>query len=372
LFTDSYSIRLKNLAYRLACAFIALCATFLTTIIAHAAVFTMPPPGSNMVGALQAIIIANPNVTLLDIARRFDLGHHEITAANPTVSVWTPKVGDRVVIPTQFILPPRPHKGVVINIPQRRLFYFIDKSDDKPAEVITFPLSVSRPGWKTPLGKTRIVAKHCNPAWIVPKSIREERLRDGEPDFPTYFPPGPDNPMGMLALQTGFSSIFIHGTNEPWGIGMRTSHGCLHLYPEDAAYLFPRVRPGTPVRIIDQPHTIGVHDGALYMSSSESVSEYSKKRSPARAVDALLPYIGKQSGDAPAHGEIDWRRAFTVAAEQRYLPIPISRSAPALEQIIESIDAKPYTEEPYNSSANNAALPMGELQDVASLCELSK
>jgi L,D-transpeptidase ErfK/SrfK len=333
----------------------------------------MPPPGSNMVGALQAIIIANPNVTLLDIARRFDLGHHEITAANPTVSVWTPKVGDRVVIPTQFILPPRPHKGIVINIPQRRLFYFIDESDGKPAEVITFPLSISRPGWKTPLGKTRIVGKHCYPAWIVPRSVREERLRDGEPNFPTYFPPGPDNPMGMLALQTGFSGIFIHGTNRPWGIGMRASHGCLHLYPEDAAYLFSRVRPGTPVRIINQPHTVGVQDGELYMSSSEPVDEYSRKRSPAsRAVDALVPYIGLQSANAPAHGEIDWRRAFSVAAEQYYVPVPINRGAPTLNEIIESIEATPYTDEPYDSAANNAALPMGELQDVAPLCELSK
>lgn len=159
-------------------AFIALGTAWLPAA-APAAEFSMPPPGSNMIGALQAITIDNPNTTLLDIARHFNLGYHEITAANPTVSEWIPKVGTKVLIPTEFILPPEPYTGIVINIPQRRLFYFIPPSQNQPAVVITFPVSISRPGWKTPLGKTRIVAKHRNPSWNMPKRIREEHLRDG-------------------------------------------------------------------------------------------------------------------------------------------------------------------------------------------------
>jgi len=347
-----------------ACVLVALCTACLN-VAAHAAVFPMPPPDSNMIGTLQAITIANPNTTLLDIARRFDLGYHEITAANPTVSEWLPKVGDRVLIPTEFILPPGPYEGIVVNIPQRRLFYFVPPSQDKPAEVITFPISISRPGWKTPLGKTRIVAKQNNPGWHVPKTIREEHARDGEPDYPAYIPPGPDNPMGMLALQTGFSKIFIHGTNRPWGVGMRTSHGCLHLYPEDAAYLFPRIAPGTPVRIIDQPHTVGVRNGVLYMSSGEPLNEYPNKLTSAnRAVAALAPY-GQQSADAPVYGEIDWMRAFAVAAASRYLPIPVSHGAPTMDQILQSLNAPPYTYEPYPDSANNAMPPVEELQQMS-------
>jgi len=324
----------------------------------------MPPLGSNMVGALQAITVANPETTLLDIARHFDLGYHEITAANPAVSEWLPKVGTKVLIPTEFILPSVPYKGIVVNIPQRRLFYFVPPSHDKPAKVITFPISISRPSWKTPLGKTRIVNKLDNPAWRVPKSIREEHIRDGELDYPAYFPPGPDNPMGMLALQTGFSEIFIHGTNRPWGVGMRTSHGCLHLYPEDAAYLLPRVAPGTPLLIIDQPHTVGIKNGVLYMSSAEPVSEYRTKLAPgSRAVAALAPY-GRQSAGALEYDEIDWVRVLAVATAFRYLPLPIRNGAPTLDQILRSLNAPPYTYGPYPDSANNAAPPTKELQQM--------
>ena len=322
----------------------------------------MPSPGSNMVGTLQAVTIANPNTTLLDIARRFDLGYHEITEANPAVSPWTPSLGTKIIIPTQFILPPGPYEGIVINIPQRRLFYFVQQSDDELPKVITFPISISRAGWKTPLGKTRLVAKHRDPAWIVPATIHKEHVRDGETDFPTYFPPGPDNPMGMLALQTGFSQIFIHGTNRPWGVGMRTSHGCLHLYPEDAAYLFPRVPPGTPIRIINQPTTVGIQDDVLYMSSGEPVSEYANKQSPAnRAVAALFPYTHKKAAKTVVHREIDWQRVFAVAKAHRYLPLPITRGTPDAEQILQSMDPTPYIYEPYDSSANNAVPPLGEL-----------
>lgn len=347
----------------LARALVAL-GTACLSVAAPAAMFPMPPPGSNMIGSLQAITIANPDTTLLDIARHFNLGYHEITAANPTVSEWVPKVGTKVLIPTEFILPPGPYKGIVINIPQRRLFYFIPPSQNQPAAVITFPISISRPGWKTPLGKTRIVAKHRDPSWSVPKRIREEHLRDGgDEDYPTYFPPGPDNPMGMLALQTGFSKIFIHGTNRPWGVGMRTSHGCLHLYPEDAAYLFPIIEPGTPVRIINEPHTVGVKNGVLYLSSSEPVNEYANKQSPAQhATVALSPYTRQKSADAPVHREIDWSRVAAVTAAHRYLPLPIQHGDPDLKQILQSLNAPAYTYEPYPSSANNAAPPTEELQ----------
>lgn len=351
--------RLSSLVAR---TLIGLFATCLAGI-APAAVFPMPPPGSNMIGTLRAVTIANPDATLLDIARHFDLGYAEITEANPMVSAWVPTVGTRVIIPTEFILPPGPHDGIVVNIPQRRLFYFTKKAHGTPAQVITFPVSISRAGWKTPLGETRIVAKYRNPSWLVPNSIRDEHLRDGEMSFPTYFPPGPDNPMGMLALQTGFSMIFIHGTNRPWGVGMRTSHGCLHLYPEDAAYLFPRVKPGTPVRIIDQPHVVGIRQGILYMSSFKLVNEYQNELSSAnRAVRALLPYSGKESAGTPTYPHIDWPRVFAAAAAHRYLPIPISRDAPELEHLLESINVEPYTYKPYASSANNAVPPPEELQ----------
>jgi len=324
----------------------------------NAASFPLPTDGDNIVGDIQVITIANPDTTLLDIARDYDLGFEEITRVNPDVPVWVPKLGRRVIIPTEFILPPGPQEGVVVNIPQRRLFYFPKPAPQQQAQVITFPISIAREGWRTPLGQSRIVAKHRDPSWFVPKSILEEHRSDGETEFPTYFPPGPDNPMGMLALETGFPGIYIHGTNMPWGVGMRTSHGCLHLYPEDAAQLFPIIPVGTPVRIIDEPITIGVRDGTLYLSSSKPLSEYHNELPvPTRALSALVPYT-EDSGSAHSYADVDWQRAYDAAMAHQILPVPISQGAPGMEDQIAAVKPQPYENEPYGPDANAAAPPI--------------
>jgi L,D-transpeptidase ErfK/SrfK len=316
--------------------------------LARGATFLLPTDGSNIVGQVR-VVVADSRNTLLDIARHFELGHEEITLANPGVSIWLPGAGTRIVVPTEFILPPPPWQGVVVNIPQRRLYYFPPPKAKQPASVITFPLGIARPGWPTPLGATRIVGKHKDPAWFVPKSIQAEQRSQGEPDFPEYFPPGPNNPMGMLALQTGFAQIFIHGTNRPWGVGMRVSHGCLHLYPEHAADLFPQVVVGTPVRFVNQPVLVGERDQQLYLSVFEAVDGYpDDPRSPlVQAMDLLLTY------DAP----IDWKRVEQVVDARRGMPVPVNAGAPGLDDLLAVIQAEPYVFEPYGIEANDAMPP---------------
>ena len=318
------------------------------SVPARGATFLLPTDGSNIVGQLQ-VVTADSRNTLLDIARHFDLGFEEITLANPGVSVWLPGEGTRVVVPTEFILPPPPWQGVVVNIPQRRLYYFPPRKAKQPATVVTFPLGIARPGWPTPLGTTRIIGKHKDPAWFVPKSIQAEQRSQGEPDFPEYFPPGPNNPMGMLALQTGFAQIFIHGTNRPWGVGMKVSHGCLHLYPEHAADLFPQVAVGTPVRFINQPILVGVRDQLLYLSVFEPVDGYPEDPRSLldQAMDALIVY------DAP----IDWKRVEQVVDAKRIMPIPVTVDAPSLDDILAAIKPEPYDFEPYGIEANDAMPP---------------
>ena len=164
--------------------------------------------------------------------------------------------------------------------------------------------------------------------------------------------------MGMLALQTGFPGIFIHGTNMPWGIGMRTSHGCIHLYPEDAAQLFPIIPVGTPVRIIDEPVTSGARDGALYLSSSRPVDEYpSELPIPSRALSAVFPYT-QDSGSAHSYAEVDWRRVYEAAVAHQILPIPISQGATSIEDLIAALKPQPYENEPYGLDANAASPPI--------------
>ena len=163
--------------------------------------------------------------------------------------------------------------------------------------------------------------------------------------------------MGMLALETGFSEIFIHGTNRPWGVGMRVSHGCLHLYPENAAYLFPEVPVGTQVSIIDQPFLVGERDHVLYLSASQSVAEHTgvQKSLPNQAMEAVILYMMQQDGSLP---KIDWDRIRQIAEAQRIIPIPVSVGAPTIDQIIASIAPEEYKYAPYGIDANDAADPI--------------
>lgn len=319
---------------------------------AWSATFLLPADGSDVVGQLQ-VVTADSRNTLLDIARHYDLGYEEITVANPGVSTWLPGEGTRIVVPTEFILPPRPWEGIVVNIPQRRLYYFPRHKANEPATVVTFPIGIARPGWPTPLGRTRIIAKYKDPSWFVPKSIQEEQRREGEPNFPDYFPPGPNNPMGMLALETGFAQIFLHGTNRPWGIGMQVSHGCIHLYPEDADFLFPRVAVGTPVSFINQPVLVGDRGPLLYLSVFDPVEGYagSQESLLVQAMDAVTLH---EQENAP---EVDWDRVRQVVDAKAIVPVPVSVGAPSLERIIAAIRPQKYDFEPYGIEANDAQPP---------------
>lgn len=317
-----------------------------------AATFPLPADDSNIVGRLH-VVTADARNTLLDIARHYDLGYEEITAANPGVSIWLPGAGTRVLIPTEFILPPRPWKGVVVNIPQRRLYYFPRRTAGEPATVVTYPIGIARPGWPTPLGSTRILAKFKDPAWIVPKDIQAEHRRQGEANFPDYFPPGPNNPMGMLAMQTGFSQIFIHGTNRPWGVGMEVSHGCIHLYPENAVYLFDHLPVGTPVRIINQPVSVGYRNHQLYLGVSTPVGEY-----PGDQDSLLMRTIDEVSRTRnQAWPNIDWDRVRQAVNARRVMPVPVSVGAPDLDALIASITPQKYDAAPYGIEANDASPP---------------
>lgn len=316
--------------------------------------FSLPDDGSTLVGAFQ-VVTADSRNTLLDIGRHYDLGYEEITVANRGVSIWVPGEGTRIVVPTVFVLPPRPWEGLVLNIPQRRLYYFPRAGAGEPATVVSFPIGTARPGWPTPLGTTRITGKYEDPAWFPPRSIIEEHRRQGEFDFPEYFPPGPDNPMGMLAMQTGFDKIFIHSTNRPWGVGMRVSHGCIRLYPEDADALFRSLPVGTPVRIINAPVLVGERDGVLYLSVSEPTDAYPEDVDSLllRAIDALAQYR-EQHGEIP---EIDWDRVRQAVAAKSFLPTPVSIGAPSLADIVASIPAQPVEFEPYGVEANQGLPP---------------
>ena len=227
--------------------------------------FSFNPAHEDVVGTLQ-IITASKDDTLSDIARRFNLGYEEIISANPNVDPWLPGVGTKIVIPTQFVLPDVPRQGIVINLAAMRLFYFPKAKPGEPQKVITHPVGIGRVEWKTPEGTTRIASKKENPAWIPPLSIRKEHAEKGDP-LPAVVPPGPDNPMGTHVLKLDWPSYAIHGTDKPPSIGLRGSHGCLRMYPEDIVSIYNDVPVGTPVRVVNQPRLLGWRERMLYLQT---------------------------------------------------------------------------------------------------------
>ena len=216
--------------------------------------YTLKTPGDSMIGNLDEVRAEHED-TLPDIARANGLGFREIKLANPGVDTWLPGEGTEIVLPTLFVLPVTPHVGIVLNIPEMRLYYFPSQDSDRATEVITHPIGVGRQGWSTPYMNTRIIQKKTRPAWYPPESIRKEHAEQGDP-LPERVPPGPDNPLGNYAMRLGVPEYIIHGTNKPFGIGMRVSHGCIRLYPEDIKSLYQQVKLRTPVRIVNQPYKV--------------------------------------------------------------------------------------------------------------------
>ena len=177
-----------------------------------------------------------------------------------------PGTNKPVLLPTQFVLPDVPKTGVVLNVATKRLFYYPPPADSEPQQVLTYPIGIGRVGWETPLGVTQVVSKARDPQWWVPASVRREHAEQGNP-LPSVVPPGPDNPLGTRVLKLEMPGYLIHGTNQPYGVGMRVSHGCVRLYPENIEFLYSLVDIGESVTIINEPYQVGWRDGVLYFEA---------------------------------------------------------------------------------------------------------
>lgn len=246
---------------------------FLTLAATAAQGLTLPLPdraGDSLVGSSPydaKYINAKYEDTLIDIAVEHHLGQDEIVLANPMVDRWLPGAGTPVRIPTSFILPNAPRQGIVVNLPEMRIYYF--PGDDR---VVTYAIGIGRVDWKTPLGRTQIAGKMENPSWTPPPSIVAEHLADGDVLKP-YYPPGPDNPLGLFAFRLGIPGYLIHSTQKTNGIGMRVSHGCMRMYPADIEKFFPTVKAGTTVNIVNQPVKVGWHHDTLYIQVYPEMEE---------------------------------------------------------------------------------------------------
>ena len=224
-----------------------------------------------MIGAPQ-VVFTRAEDTFSDLAREYGLGYDEIVAANPGIDPWLPGENTAVLLPTQYVLPPVVKEGIVLNIATKRLFYFPTAGEGELPRVLTYPIGIGRVGWETPLGATTVVSKARDPSWWVPLSVRREHAELGNP-IPSVVPPGPDNPLGSRVLKLDMPGYLIHGTNAPYGVGMRVSHGCVRLYPENIELLYELVAIGEPVTIVNEPYLMGIQDGVLYFEAHKPLED---------------------------------------------------------------------------------------------------
>jgi L,D-transpeptidase ErfK/SrfK len=285
--------------------------------------------GQEIVGETQVLFTRHED-TFAAMARPYNVGYDELRHANPTVDHWLPGDATPVYLPTQSILPDAERRGIVVNVAALRLFYYTAAKEGAPASVTTHPIGIGAEGWATPIGEATVTQKARDPVWFVPASVRKEHAERGDP-LPARVPPGPDNPLGRFAMALSLPGYLIHGTNKPAGVGMRSSHGCIRLYPEDIEALFDRVARGTPVRIVNQPVLAGWHGEQLYLEVHRPLVE-DADRDIAADVAAVL---AKALARAPRAGAVpDPDLVAKVVAEQRGIPFPVLRGAAAPERFL--------------------------------------
>ncbi len=411
--------------------------------IAYAEVFDIPKSGDNIVGTIKTAV-TQFGETIPSLSARYDLGYQELISANPEHDLWMPDENSTIVLPRQYILPHADFNGIVLNLPELRLYYYEsvpyadnknksstikiiqpwEKGDTKSwthvtvksgdtvssilsknsmhsaidtlleskiqtsyllnifprqkiilqkdsqglknliifttkndyvkytrkddtyildyaklnidpvrrnVKVHTFPVSVGRVDWVTPLGDTVVIRKTDNPIWIPPESIKLEHEERGDP-LPDKVPPGPDNPLGEHAIYLGIRDVtggyLFHGTNKPQGIGMRVTHGCIRLRPRDIKKLYEMVDPGTKVRIVNEPIKFGVKNGLVYMevhhiSTQDDVPPPVTIKPDLKTSNITAPVSAFIEATEGKNYKIDWDLLFDVALLSRGIPVHI-------------------------------------------------
>jgi len=296
--------------------FFLLLVTFFSS--AQAAIYTLSSENDVVFGEPQ---MASPHRgdTISTLARRYDMGFYELLDANPGLD---PKKlrGRQLVIPSRFILPNgTPREGIVINLAELRLYYFIPNTQ----QVFTAPVGIGRLTWDTPLGVLSIIEKKENPVWHPTPLVRADVLRKRGLVLPLSVPAGPENPLGNYMLRLSEPTYLIHGTNDPIGVGRRVTAGCMRLYPEDIKTLFELVEVGTQVTIVNQPYKVGVLNHLLYFEAHQPLLEM--RMEGREAMKQRWQEVIQNAGEA-SNETMNWDRVRQVAIRHEGIPYAVAKS----------------------------------------------
>lgn len=283
----------------------------------HAAEYPLRDDGGGLFGEVKRIQTRYED-TLIQLARQHSLGYEELLRVNKGVDPWLPGAGTEILIPGQRLLPPGVREGIVVNLPEHRLYYFPKPEKGKAPVVLTFPVSVGKMDWSTPLGVTKVVRKQKDPPWYPPESVRKEHIKRGDPPLPAVVAAGPDNPLGTRSMRLDIpgGAYLIHGTNNPDAVGMAITHGCLRMYPEDIERLFDLTPVGTRVALINEPVKISRFGGEVWLEVHPPIDE--KGQVLGVDLEVFESRLNELLGDAEVI--IDWEMALRALREARGMP----------------------------------------------------
>jgi L,D-transpeptidase ErfK/SrfK len=264
-----------------------------------------------VVGEEAASHLVQAGETFPKLAAWYGVDAKVLAAENGVPPTAKLQPGQSVKIPTRHVIPSGTHDGIVINIPQRHLFYFTGGN-----LVSHYPVAVGRGDWRTPTGGFHVATKEENPTWDVPKSIQEEMRRNGKA-VTEKVPPGPDNPLGKFWLGLNRSGVGIHGTNNADSIYRSTTHGCIRMHAGDIEDLFSKVAVKTPVNVIYQPVLMAIADNGVFVEAHPDVY-----RKGGDSVGALRR-IATEAGVAD---KIDWAVVTQVVGKREGVARPVMKT----------------------------------------------
>ncbi|SQD77225.1 L,D-transpeptidase family protein [Moritella yayanosii] len=228
--------------------FVILCLLFAGSV--NAQQYTLPSPGSRLIGERIEHKVQVGDY-FHSLSQQYNIGLIALMASNPTVDPFLPLPGTRLNLPTLMLLPDVEHKGIVINLPELRLYYFPNNTN----KVHVFPVGIGREGRETPQMNSFVKTKLKDPVWTPTPTTRAEYLEKYKMVLPRIVQAGKHNPLGSFALQLAYgqSNYLIHGTNTDFGVGMRISAGCIRMNPDDIEWLYNNIKVNETVRIINTP-----------------------------------------------------------------------------------------------------------------------
>jgi L,D-transpeptidase ErfK/SrfK len=256
--------------------------------------------------------IVQPGDYLIKIGARFGAEATSLARDNGLNYEALLKPGQRLTVNNQHIVPDVREDGLLINLPQRMLYYF-----RASVLVAAYPVGLGKPSWPTPTGEFSVIDKATNKTWRIPKSIQEEMRREGQVVM-TEMPPGPDNPLGKYWLGLSLSSIGIHSTIAPASVYHFQSHGCIRLHPDDIEALFPQIERGSSGNIIYSPLLLTESNGQIFLEVHQDIYHNG---------NVSMEALEQQAQDAMLSDRIDWTRAAIVLEQHEGIAREVTHSS---------------------------------------------